>query len=217
MRKWFFSLFVIFALMGGMAVKCFAESGILSSLAPKKENSKKDEAARAAFRKIILEKKAELNGSSWSVKIESQSGKGDFLGQDTLIFQNDKFRSERAGKKDYSPTNYTLTVQEQGPTIWETMQTSKDGEVSFWRGEWKDDVMTGIISRQLEKGNEEYYFTSAGRKQIAKTSEEKEEEAKTNPAQEEVKAPASDVLGGAAVPKAKAAPVKEKKKTSWFL
>jgi hypothetical protein len=217
MSKFFFSLVVVAFLLGGIGGKCFAESNVLSSLSSnKKENSKKDEAARAAFRKIILEKKAELNGSSWSVKIESQSGKGDFLGQDTLIFQNDRFRSERAGKLDYGPTNYTLTVQEQGPTIWETMQTSKKGEVSFWRGEWKEGVMTGIVSRQLEKGNEEYYFTSASRKEIPKTSEEKEE-AKINPAKEkEVEAVTSDVLGGAPVPKAKAAPAKDKKKTSWF-
>jgi len=212
MRKLFFSLFVIFILMGGIAEKCFAESDLLSSIAPKKEISKKDEAERAAFRKVILEKKAELNGSSWSVKIESQSGKGDFVGQDTLIFQNDRFRSERVEKKDYGPTNYTLTVQDQGPTIWETMQTAKGGEVSFWRGEWKDKVMTGIISRQLEKGNEEYYFTSSERKDIPKTSDEKKEEAKINPVPEAETA-SSDVLGGAPVPKA----TPEKKKTSWFL
>ncbi|MBI4710964.1 MAG: hypothetical protein HY767_00650, partial [Candidatus Omnitrophica bacterium] len=158
--------------------------------------------------------KGELNGSSWSIKIDSQSKKGDLLGEDTLIFQNDKFRSESSGKLDYTPTNYTLTVQEEGPTIWETMQTSKDGEVCFWRGEWKEGVMSGIISRQLKEGSEEYYFTSASRKEIPKTTEEKEE-TMINPAQEtETSAP--DVLGSAAVPVQQSAPAKAKKKTGWF-
>lgn len=218
MGKTFFIVFLgllfIVSPIFGFAERCFAESDILSVFTPQKGDSKKEEAARVAFRKMILEKKAELNGSSWSVKIESQSGKGDFIGPDTLIFQNDKFRSEQAGKKDYAPTNYTLTVQEQGPTIWETMQTSKKGEVSFWRGEWKDNVMTGIISRQLEKGAEEYYFTSQERKEIPKTSEEKEE-TKINPAQETETTPSS-VLGGAAVPTPKVVPVKAKKKTGWW-
>lgn len=209
----FCSLFLV-ALVSGNDQKCFAESDILSTLMPQKKPSKKDEAARDALRKMILEKKGEINGSSWSIRIDSQSKKGDFLGEDTLIFQNDKFRSERSEKLGYTPTNYTLTVQEAGPTIWETMQTSKKGEVCFWRGEWKDNVMTGIISRQLEKGTEEYYFTSSMRKEIPKTIEEKEE-AQINPLQETAKEAEADVLGGTDVPAKKIVPVKTKKK-GWF-
>jgi hypothetical protein len=210
-------LFFLVVFVSGVAQKCFAESDILSTLSGKKspsKPSKKDEAARDALRKIILEKKGEINGSSWNIKIDSQSKKGELLGEDTLIFQNDKFRSERSEKLGYTPTNYTLTVQEAGPTIWETMQTSKKGEVCFWRGEWKDNVMTGIISRQLEKGAEEYYFTSASRKEIPKTTDEKEE-AQVNPLQETSKTEATDVLGGANLPAQKIAPVKAKKK-GWF-
>lgn len=210
----FFGLLFTVAAAFGVSEQCSAESNPLAVFAPQKGNSKKDEAARAAFRKMILEKKAELNGSSWDVNIGSQSKKGDFVGPDTLVFQNDKFRSEKSGKKDYKSTNYTLTVQEQGPTIWETMQTSKKGEVCFWRGEWKENVMTGIISRQLEKGSEEYYFTSSGRKDIPKTVEEKPEEIKINPVQETEKV-ATPVLGGAPVPAKPVVPVKAKKK-GWF-
>jgi hypothetical protein len=203
------SFLFIAALTFGVTETCFAESD-------SKENSKKDEASRAAFRKMILEKKAELNGSSWTVKIDSQSKKGELVGEDTLVFQNDKFHSQRAGKLDYKSTNYTLTVQEQGPTIWETMQTSKKGEVCFWRGEWKDKVMTGIISRQLEKGSEEYYFTSSDRKDIPKTSEEKPEETNINPVAQETKTVVTPVLGGAPVVAQKTVAPKTTKKKGWF-
>jgi hypothetical protein len=206
--------FLLMVFVSGVTEKCFAASDVLSTLTGKKSPSKKDDAARDALRKMILEKKGELNGSSWSIKIDSQSKKGELLGEDTLNFQNDKFRSERSEKLGYTPTNYTLTVQEAGPTIWETMQTSKKGEVCFWRGEWKDNVMTGIISRQLEKGAEEYYFTSSSRKEIPKTTEEKED-AQINPLQETGKEAKTDVLGGVEVPTPKTVPVKAKKK-GWF-
>jgi hypothetical protein len=213
-----FSIFLFVAFVSGTAEKCFAESNVLSTLtgkkSPSKSPSKKDDAARDALRKIILEKKGELNGSSWSIKIDSQSKKGALLGEDTLNFQNDKFSSESSNKIGYTSTNYTLTVQESGPTIWETMQTSKKGEVCFWRGEWKDNVMTGIISRQLEKGAEEYYFSSSSRKDIPKTTEEKEG-AQINPSQETTQGAATDVLGGAVVPTQKSVPA-AKKKTGWF-
>ena len=210
-----FGLFFVVVFISGAAEKCFAESNVLSTLSGKKSSSKKDDAARDTLRKMILEKKGELNGSSWSVKIDSQSKKGALLGEDTLNFQNDKFSSESSNKIGYTPTNYTLTVQEAGPTIWETMQTSKKGEVCFWRGEWKDNVMTGIISRQLEKGAEEYYFTSSSRKEIPKTTEGKEE-GQINPLQETTKEAATDVLGGAVAPIQKSVPVTPKKKTGWF-
>ena len=210
----------LIVLLSGVAEKCFAESEVKTTFFSPKANSKKDDEARAALRKIIGEKKAELNGTSWDVTIESRAGKGSFLGKDTLIFQNERFRSLTAEKNDFSATNYTLTVQEQGPTVWETMQTGKNGEVAFWRGEWKEGVMTGVISRQLEKGAEEYSFSSSAKKEISKTSSEDEKE--INPkgelkpeleSQPEMK-PA--VLGGAAVTLPKDAPNKTQKKSSWL-
>lgn len=193
-------------------------------------NSKTDEEARNALRKRILEKKDELNGSSWKIDIKSQSGKGDFLGPDTLTFQNEKFRSAAGEKIGYNSTNYTLTVQEnEGPTIWETMQTSKDGEVTFWRGEWKEDTMSGVISRQLKEQTEDYYFSSVGKEIVPKTVEEKVEETDFNTDAAEVKTEVkseSEVLGGAPVVTEKAAPAaaskpagsaqSEQKKSSWF-
>ncbi|MFA6600062.1 MAG: hypothetical protein WC352_05025 [Candidatus Omnitrophota bacterium] len=192
-------LFLSTQLLGFLPVACAqSEGGKPSPVAPK--ISKQDEEARAALRKKILEKKDELNGSEWAVEIKSRSAKGDFAGEDTLTFQNDKFRSGKTEKSGYTATNYTLTVSEEenGPTVWETMQTSANGEITFWRGEWKDDVMTGVISRQLkeEKGVEEYYFSSSLKKEIPKTTEETEEPAA--PVASEAKSAASPILSSTA-------------------
>ncbi len=178
----------------------------------KKVDTKKEEEKRAALRKATEEKKAELNGTSWDVEIKSTSGKGILSGKDTLTFQDERFHSQKAEKNDYSETNYTLTVQETGPTIWETMQTSSKGEVTFWRGEWKEDSMSGVISRQLKEGNEEYFFSSSAKKGISKSSAKPaaEVEEKTNSS---VDAP---VLGSAKTIKTTETMESKKEKKGWF-
>lgn len=185
------------------------------SSAPSKAEIKDEEEKRAALREAIEAKKQELNGTSWDVEIKSQSGKGLFSGKDTLTFQDEKFHSQKADKNGYTPTNYTLTVQEDGPTIWETMQTGQEeGQVTFWRGEWKEDSMSGVISRQLKEGNEDYYFTSSAKQEIPESSEKTEEVS----SEESTTSPASEpVLGSNQIPKPEETgkEVKTKKK-GWF-
>lgn len=145
-----------------------------------------EEARQEKLRKLTEAKKVEVNGTQWEIQIKASGGKGTLPDQDVLTFQDGKVSSAHFSENGFSPTNYTLTVeQEEGPTVWETMQTSEKGGITFWRGEWKDDVMSGIISRQLEKGSEEYSFSSSKKKGISPTSsEEKSEEAAASPAEE---------------------------------
>lgn len=141
------------------------------------EKGKSTDEKQAEMRKMLEEKKLELNGTQWAINIASQTAKGKWAGPDKLTFQDGKFYSDSLSKKGYASTNYTLTVQEGGPTVWETMQTSDKEGVTFWRGEWKEDSMTGVINHQLKEGvNEEYYFTSSAKKAIPPSSEKKEEE-----------------------------------------
>lgn len=132
------------------------------------------EKKQAEILKKIEEKKKEINGGEWQVTLKSMSGKGDMDGADVLTFQDNLFRSRASSKLGFTPTNYTLTVSEseEGPTVWETMQTSGKGEVMFWRGEWLGKNMTGVITRQMEEGKtEEYSFSSSSMKEIPETSE----------------------------------------------
>jgi hypothetical protein len=184
-----------------------------------KPSAGSEEEKRAEIRKRVEEKKQELNGNEWKVAIRSQSGKGSLDGPDTLTFQDGKFRSASAGKKGFTPTNYTITVQEgDSPSIWETMQTNENGNVAFWRGEWKDDFMSGVISRQLEEGkNEEFVFSSSSKIQIPPTSEPKEGE---NEGRMESAASQPRVLasGIETTPASSAAPRAQakKEKKGWF-
>ncbi|MBI4430421.1 MAG: hypothetical protein HY587_01745 [Candidatus Omnitrophica bacterium] len=144
-----------------------------TSLATAKEQSKEqsEEEKREQLRKMIEEKKTDLNGTSWDIEIKSNSGKGVLEGADVLVFQDGKFASKKASKKGYSATNYTITPSETAPSVWETMQTSADDGVSFWRGEWLKDSMTGVINRQTDEGTEDYYFKSSAKAKISPTSE----------------------------------------------
>lgn len=155
---------------------------VLAQENPAKTNAsalpdKAAEKKRAELRKKIEAKKKEINGGEWQVTLKSMSGKGAMDGSDVLTFQNNVFRSQSASKLGFTPTNYTLTVSEfeEGPTVWETMQTGGKGEVMFWRGEWLGKNMTGVITRQLEEGKtEEYSFSSSSMKEIPETSESEE-------------------------------------------
>lgn len=129
---------------------------------------------RAEIRKKIEAKKIELNGGEWQVTLKSMSGKGAMDGSDVLTFQDNLFRSQASSKLGFTPTNYSLTVpeSEEGRTVWETMQTNSAGETMFWRGEWFEKAMTGVITRQMEEGkSEEYNFSSSAMKEISETSE----------------------------------------------
>lgn len=173
MGKWFLSgLLIVLGTLGNFQT-AYAQSKGSESAVPDKAAEKK----RVEMRKRIEEKKKELNGGEWEVMIKSMLGKGGLDGSDALTFQDNIFRSKSSSKLGFTSTNYTLTVSEsgEGPTVWETMQTSGKGNVMFWRGEWQGDKMSGVISRQLEDGkSEEYSFSSSSMKEIPETSESEE-------------------------------------------
>lgn len=160
---------------------------------------KGSESKEDTMRKRIEEKKVEINGREWQIDIKSPSGKGELDGPDTLTFQDNHFKSKVGSKIGFTPTNYTLTLSEseEGPTVWETMQTSGKGKVMFWRGEFMADTMTGVISRQLDddKGNEEYFFRSAGMKKIPASSSKEEKEVESAAASDDQDSKTSAATG----------------------
>jgi len=167
--------------------------------------------------KLIADKQAELNGNAWNIEIKAYAEKGKLAGVDELFFQNNKFRSEKTGKMGFNSTNYTITPNEKGASVFETMQTGKEGEVIFWRGEWLEDNMTGVISRQLEKGNEEYFFNSTNKRKVPKSTDEDSENAQLS---EEATGEAGQAsLSSTPAPSKTSTPEKKsepKKKSSFF-
>jgi hypothetical protein len=172
---------------------------------------------------LIAAKKAELNDHEWEVKLSSATDKSK-TSSDTLIFKEQMFESKAMTDKGYKPTNYTVSLQEGGPTVWETMQSTDKGNPVFWRGEWEGDSMRGVMSKQLGDGkNEDYYFSSVSSKVLEKPVEPepvKEEAeavtAETTDAAANVSAVAEATLAEAQSEAAVAAPEEPKKKKGWF-
>ncbi len=188
---------------------------IISSQPSYAELKNSEETERLAKHEAQIKKMdaagTELNGSSWTITIKpAQNMKSSLQSADTVYFQDGKFRSENMTKKEFLPTHYSLNIRDDEalPIIWETMQTSRKGDVMFWRGEWfrTQNVMTGTIVKQDTKnGNENYNFSSTGYTRI--TPETQTEAASSISVENEI--------NSKSLPVAKEEK-KKKKKSGWF-
>jgi hypothetical protein len=110
-------------------------------------------AAKAAHNQLDA-----LNSSEWQVKIIGGPQKPEDA--DILTFLNGKFISARMNSLGYPGSNYSIAVQEDNKVVWETMQSSASGIVS-WHGELEQDKMTGVISlRENGKDPQDFSFVS---------------------------------------------------------
>lgn len=179
---------------------------------------------------LLAQKKAELNGHEWQVKVvPAANPKGGDSSEDTLIFKDMKFESTKMTAKGFPSTNYTITLQEGGPSVFETMQSDDKGAVINWRGEWEGERMNGVMSKQSEGKSEDFYFSSLSSKAIV---EPPKVEVPAVPAEAEAAADAATGVPAAAaeaveqvneevkaaeVPAAETpAPEAPKKKKGWF-
>jgi hypothetical protein len=126
-----------------------------------------DEAAKQ--RRATQQKKlAELNNTEWQIELTPLGGKGK-KETDVVTFKNNQVSVASYAKKGFVPTNFTLTVQDDGMVVWETMQSSEKAGTAFWRGEMSKDmqVVNGILSYQLDaKTKTDYSFVSTAKKNI---------------------------------------------------
>lgn len=94
-----------------------------------------------------------LNGTQWVLELISRTASGKVKTQrDTVKFEGGQVSSEQLLEAGYAPTNYTVTVGDDGVPVWETMQTNEKQDVVFWRGELRDSVMRGLLSKHPAEG-----------------------------------------------------------------
>ena len=117
----------------------------------------------AAAADIVSNKKAELNGTQWNITLTSMGAKGK-TETDVVVFANDKVGSKNLEGFGYEPSGFSVRLQEDGTVIWETMQVSEKDGTAFWRGDIKDGVMRGVLSRRDKKEKTyDYSFVSAAK------------------------------------------------------
>ena len=95
-----------------------------------------------------------LNGTRWSLELVPLSGPKEKKPlKDSLRFDQGRLTSEVLSKEGYPASNITLTVGDDGITVWETMQTQEDTGVVFWRGEVQENSMRGVLSKHPVQGD----------------------------------------------------------------
>ncbi|HOW42458.1 MAG TPA: hypothetical protein P5110_03315 [Candidatus Omnitrophota bacterium] len=135
------------------------------------EAKKTDKAAEAALKQKkeqIQRKAGELNNTEWQIELTPLSGKGK-KETDVVTFSNNQVVIGNYLKKGFVATNYTVSIQDDGTGVWETMQSSEKAGTAFWRGEMDKtmQVMRGILSYQVDdKTKHDYSFISTARKSI---------------------------------------------------
>jgi len=138
---------------------------------PKKIDKAKEQSEKE--RKALTERKLnELNNTEWQIELSSLSGKGK-KDNDIVQFKNKQVYIGNFSKRGFPATNFTLTVQQDGSIVWETMQTSDKSGIAFWRGEMDAAMQTmrGILSHQIdEKTKEDFSFISLNKRSITVAS-----------------------------------------------
>jgi hypothetical protein len=131
------------------------------------EQGNKEKFTQAQRREIIKAIKEQLNNTTWQIELKevATDKKKRKVINDTLRFTNSRIESESLVSEGFSPTNFTVRIRGKNTIIWETMQTSEEKGLAFWRGEIKRDivpmVMRGVLSRHLdEKKVRDYTFIS---------------------------------------------------------
>jgi membrane-associated HD superfamily phosphohydrolase len=122
-------------------------------------------------RAAVQKKLAELNNTEWQIELNPL---GAAVGKskkeaETVTFKNSQVMFSNFGKKGFPATNFTLTIQDDGIIVWETMQTAEKAGTAFWRGELNDNMqeMRGIVSHQIDaKTKQDFSFISTARKSI---------------------------------------------------
>ena len=111
-------------------------------------------AAVGAARLARMTSSTNLAGTTWEIQMAPMyAGSGTAAVQDRIMFEGNQLSSSRLSAQGFPRSNVTLTPQEDGRLVWETMQTGPEGEIVLWRGECVGQRMRGVMIRQ--KGGKE--------------------------------------------------------------
>lgn len=118
----------------------------------------KDQDKKTVNSVVPVESPKKIKTEEWQIRLQPTSGGNELI--DTLILKDGKFTSRRLNFMGFSSSNYSLSVDNKGKTIWETMQSSSTATAS-WRGEIEFESMQGILSlREEGKPAQDFSFVS---------------------------------------------------------
>jgi len=135
----------------------------------------------------------ELNATEWEVTLTSvvEGEAKPEIKPDTLTFESGKFVSQEFERRGYEPASFAVALKGK-KTVW-TSALRKASEVVYWRGDFRDKAMRGMVSVQKVDGTlvKDYSFigkmVKGSLKEVVPVEEMPVEEAQevTTPAGEE--------------------------------
>ncbi|MFH1837848.1 MAG: hypothetical protein ABH862_07040 [Candidatus Omnitrophota bacterium] len=163
---------------------------------------------------IAKDAKLKLNNTTWEIELKEMSTeKNREEMKDIIRFAEGRISSDKLTKEGFTPTNYTVRIKGKDRLIWETMQTSEEKGIAFWRGELREgQPMRGVLSWHIKENKiKDYSFSSDGTKkwgivdgvfeaEITEPEPMVVEEAAVAEEIEEVKAVDTETVAEAAIP-----------------
>ncbi|MEK7849673.1 MAG: hypothetical protein AAB213_02475 [Candidatus Omnitrophota bacterium] len=143
MKKHLIWLMVAGLFLNFASVEVYAKRKTDNTTAAKKTGDKK-------VKEALAQKRAELENTSWNIELISSAKEGT-KSIDVLTFKDNQVTSRDFLARGFNPTNYTLTMGDDGTIVLETMQTSEKEGTVFWRGELGQEntgtkTLRGMIS-----------------------------------------------------------------------
>lgn len=113
-------------------------------------------------RKAIEEKSNEqLNAGAWTIYLTAQGIKKPKVETDMLTFSNGTLVSQNLAAKGYGGSNFSLSAQDDGTAVFETVQRAPDESIALWRGTLSGgNKLTGILNMRPNQGAATIYSFS---------------------------------------------------------
>lgn len=115
------------------------------------------DAQRAALSQEAL---TQLNSQGWAIKLAQQSAKKPRVEADILTFSGQGVVSQFLSARGFGGSQFSLSIQDDGAAVWETVQRSVNEDIAAWRGELRGGVMSGTLSIRYKTGMAETYSFS---------------------------------------------------------
>ena len=111
----------------------------------------------------VLTPPAGLDKTAWAVAIKPKAETEiPYPRLDKIVFNDGRVYSDYLLARGYAASNYSLTIQDDGTLLWETMQfNQKTQDRAFLRGEVSSQAMRGtIILRSKGREDATFYFNT---------------------------------------------------------
>lgn len=105
-----------------------------------------------------------IEGYQWRIRLTQIGGqKIDHNSYDLITITPTHVSSSNLSREGFGRSRYSKRQAPGGSVVWETIQTSSQGDQASWRGEWDGKVMKGVLRRSFKDGKvADFSFESIG-------------------------------------------------------